>query len=117
MSDGNGRDDASYLVPKCPAALGEVEDCGACNIVRGGSITRHGVIAGGFPEALSGVPRYHCNTHKRIFTILNPLVFEALPADAVLQPEVVVLTRDIVLLRTAYMNLAVQVGFLSTLNL
>lgn len=109
VSDANGRDDASYLMRKCPAALSQLDECGACNIVRRGSVTRHGVISGGFPEALSGVPRYHCLTHKKTFTILHPLVHEALPPDAVVQPEVVVLTNDLVFLRAAYLNLAVQV--------
>lgn len=108
--DGNGIDDASYLLPRCPSALSAVEDCGPCTIVQRDTVTRHGVVSDGFPEALSAVPRYHCYARKRTFTILNPLVHEALPADAVVQPEVVVLTRDLVLLKTAYLNLAVQVG-------
>lgn len=120
VSDGQGMDDVSCLVPRCPVALSEVDSNVAacpCVVVRKGTVTRHGVISSGFPEAISGVPRYHCSTHGRSFTILNPLVHEALPPDSVVLPEVVVLTNDLLLHKSAYLSLAVQVGCLTQLTL
>ena len=79
-------------------------------MVRSGTITKHGVISTAFPVAVSGVPRMRCQTHERSFHVLHPLVYEALPADTVIQPELVVLTEDIVLLKGAYLTLGTQVG-------
>lgn len=113
VSDSRGRDDPAYMVPKCPVALSELDsDVGlaTCAVVRKGTVTRHGVIASGFPEAISGVPKYYCSTHAKSFTILSPAVHEALPADALVQPELVVLTNKLVLHKSAYLSVALQVG-------
>lgn len=111
ISDCHGREDLSHLVPRCPVALSN-QQCGDsdCRIRRNGAITRHGILSNGFPEALSGVPQYFCSTHNKKFNLLQPDVHEALPADAVLLPEVVVLTRDLVIRKEAYLNLATQVS-------
>ena len=87
------------------------EDC-ACHIVRQGALTKHGVIGPGFPVA-SRVARLRCQTHARTFNMLHPLVHEDLPAFIVVRLEVIVLTGDLVLVKEAYEDLAMQVGYIS----
>ena len=107
MSDSDGN---AYVAHRCPVALVHPGAC-ACHIVRQGTFTKHGVIGPGFPVALSGAARLRCLTHARTFNMLHPLVHEDLPESIVVRPEVVVLTDDLVLLREAYEDLAVQVGY------
>lgn len=98
---------------RCPTQLtgGDTTVNTCCHIVRQGSCTKHGVVASGFPVALSGVPKFLCRTHGRSFTLLHPLVHEDLPASILVVPEIVVLTEDLVFLKEAYEELAVQVNF------
>ena len=88
----------------------KVVACDGCQVVRSGTVTEHGVITSGFPVAVSGGPRMRCQTHKRSFHVLHPLVHEALPADTLGQRELVVLMDDVVLLKDACLTLGAQVG-------
>ena len=110
LSDATGNVDFARMVPKCPVALAAGDACGACQMERSGTITKHGVISTAFPVAVSGVQRMRCQTHKRSFHVLHSLVYEALPADTLIHPELVVLTEDIALLKDAYLTLGTQVG-------
>ena len=109
LCDAEGTLNLAQMVPKCPVALAAGDACDGCQMVRSGMITKHKVISTGFPVAMSGVPRMRCQTHKRSFHVLHPLVYEALPADILIQPELVVLTEDVVLLKDAYLALGAQV--------
>ncbi len=110
LCNAEGTLDLAQMVPKCPVALAAGDACDGCQVVRWGTITKHGVISTGFAVAVSGVPRMRCQTHKRSFHVLHPLVYEALPADTLIQPELVVLTEDIVVLKDAYLALGAQVS-------
>ena len=105
ISDSHGN---QYIAERCPTGLAD-PDSSACRIVRRGFITKHGVISLGFPVYLSGVQQLECQTHRRHFHMLHPLVHEALPASCTVQPELVVLTEGLVALREGYKSLAVQV--------
>lgn len=98
-------------LPKCCPSRLQAGSCVSppCHIVRQGSCTKHGVVGSSFPVALSGVPKFHCRTHERSFNLLHPLVHENLPRSVVITPDVVVLTEDLVFLREAYEDFAVQV--------
>ena len=99
-----------HVAQRCPIALKRTR-ASACHIVRQGTLTKHGVIGPGFPVALTGVARLRCLTHARTFNMLHPLVHEDLPASVIVQPEVVALTDNLVLLREAYEDLAMQVDY------
>lgn len=96
---------------RCPSQLAGADTTATscCHIVRQGYCTKHGVVASGFPVALSDVPKFLCRTHGRSFTLLHPLVHEDLPPTLLVVPEIVVLTEDLVFLKEAYEKLAVQV--------
>ena len=110
VTDSHGQVDLAILVQRCPCALTAGDACSSCQIVRSGTITKHGVLSTGFPVAVSGVPRMRCRTHERYFHLLHPLVFEALPAGTLVQPDLVVLTEDVVLQKDAYLTLGTQVS-------
>lgn len=105
ISDPEGN---QYIAQRCPVAL-EAEGRGPCHIVRRGFLTKHGVIGAGFPVALSHVQKLACQTHKRHFNMLHPLVHQSIPPGCVVQPELVVLTDNLVFLREAHVELALQV--------
>ena len=109
ISCPDGTVDFKRLVPKCPVALGMVDCEEPCIVVRIGFATRHGVITNGFPMAVSGVQRLKCHTHGKSFNMLHPAIYEGLPDDAVVQPELVVLTGDTILLKEAYIAFSYQV--------
>ncbi len=108
ISDAHGN---QYIAERCPVAL-SASDGRPCHIVRRGHCTKNGVVAPGFPVAMDGVQKLICETHKRNFHMLHPLVHEDLPATVIVQPELVVLTEGLVLLREAYEELAIQVCLL-----
>ena len=89
ISDSRGN---QYIAERCPIALAD-PDSSACHIVRRGFITKHGVVSLGFPVYLSRVQQLECQTHRRHFHMLHPLIHEALPASCTVQPELVVLTE------------------------
>ena len=105
ISDSRGN---QYIAERCPTALAD-PDSSACHTVRRGFITKHGVVSLGCPVYLSGVQQLECQTHRRHFNMLHPLIHEALPASCTVQPELVVLTENLVALREGYESLAVQV--------
>lgn len=108
ISDSHGN---QHIAKRCPVAL-SASDGRPCHIVRRGHCTKNGVVASGFPVAIDGVQKLECETHKRHFHMLHPLVHEDLPATVIVQPELVVLTEGLVLLREAYEELAIQVCLL-----
>ena len=97
ISDAQGN---CSIAQRCPVALAAC-DGRACHIVRKGQCTKHGIVGTGFPVAISGVEKLECRTHRRHFTMLHPLVNEDLPATVIVQPELVVLTEGLLLLREA----------------
>ena len=112
ISDSSG---CQYIAQRCPTALANL-DSSACRIVRRGcSLSKHNVVSLGFPVYLSGVVQLHCQRHNRHFNMLHPLVHEALPSSVTVQPELVVLTEDLVALREGYESLAIQVHSYSSL--
>ena len=56
---------------------------------------KHGVIAPAFTVALSRVARLRCQNHARTFIMLQPLVYEDLPAFIVVRSEVIVMKGDL----------------------
>ena len=96
-------------MPKCPVALACQDSCAPCRVIRSGHDTAHGVFGLGYPERISGIPRFRCQVHKRNFSLVTPSVYEALPEDAVVHPELVVLTEDSIFRKEAWRVLAMKV--------
>ena len=97
------------MVPKCPVALACDDSCAPRRVIRAGQDTRHGVIGLGYPERVSGIPRFRCQVHRRNFSLVTPTVYEALPENAIVQPELVVLTEDSIFRKEAWRVLAMKV--------
>ena len=109
----DGKQDVGSLVPKCPVALASDDSCAPCRVIRSGTDSRHGIIGLGYPERVSGIPRFRCREHKRNFSLLTPTVYEALPDGAVVQPELVVLTEDTIFRKEAWRVLGMKVFYCS----
>jgi len=116
-SDVAGQQDKSSLVSKCPVALGSSDSCAPCQIIRDGSCTKHAITGTNYPEAVSVVPKFRCQVHKRSFSLLQPAVYEALPRDAIIHPELVVLTEGTVFTKEAWRAMAMKVIFLTILSI
>lgn len=108
-STAHGAQDVGSLVPKCPIALASNDSCAPCRVIRSGHETRHAVIGLRYSERISGIPRFRCQVHKRNFSLLTPAVYEALPEDTIVHPELVVLTEDSILRKEAWRVLGMKV--------
>ena len=105
----HGTQDIGSLVPKCPVALACDDSCAPCRVMWAGQETRHGAIGLGYPERVSGILRFRCVVQRRNFSLVTPTVYEALPENAIVQPELVVLTEDSIFRKEAWRVLAMKV--------
>lgn len=106
ISDPEGSAHIAHRRPAALTALGSTP----CHIVRQGVHIKHDVVGQGFPVAISSFNKMRCRAHQCKLDMLHPLVYQDLPASVSIRPELVVLTKDLMLIYEAYENLAVQVS-------
>ena len=65
---------------------------------------RHRVYGRNLPVILTNVTRFKGKTHKQTFTYLTPAVWESLPEDICVSPELVVLSNKCVMTLDFYQD-------------
>ena len=105
VTKGNGMEDIMHAYPQCPEALRQssrsATNCTACLIVRFGKRKLSYCAARGFPISLL-YQTYRCNVHKVKFSAITPEIFEQMPEDVVVSPDIIVLTHRTIMCREFY---------------